>query len=259
MSATCTKTYQIVIDPVTPTGDYCWWKFAELSGNRVDSIQGVNMAVTANGSSTEGRTSGIIDFAAILNCNTPDGQVIATTGSQVPLAPSASGMTVCGWVSWDGSGYPPGVDFYLQFDIVYTSTESLFMSGSVYSGSISNFVSFGTFSEALQSFTFNGSDWPTAGQLVFFAMVHDIGALQAYCYIGVPGQPLVLVSTRAASGVAGGFGALGYIIQATGGASLPSIETKMSEWGFFPQPLSFSQLDYLYNSGIGRTSPITLP
>jgi hypothetical protein len=259
MSATCTKTYQIVVDPAPVGGDYSWWKFNELSGNRVDSVRSIVMAATANGASTEGRTGGLINFAALATTNTPDGQVTFVTPSSADMAPGADGCTVCGWIALDGTGYPPGVGTYIQFLIIHQSTsEWLMLSGSTYPASQNTF-DFGTFTDALAPIQFDGADWPTAGQLVFFAMVHDIAAGQARCYIGVPGTSLALAGTRGASGSAGASAYLALTVQATGPASLASIDITMSEWGFFPQVLSLAQIDYLFNSGIGRTSPITLP
>lgn len=256
MSAICQQTYQIVIDPATPTGEYSWWKMEQL-GNavRIDSIQGMDMTPLEIGGGVIGIATGLILGCARLIAGETQ-QVILSRGSSAGLAAGVNGATFAGWIRLTGSGYPPTVG--QTYDFLVGWTGEVFMQISV-SGfpNTQFFLSGGAGAVAIN---FDGNDYPAIFTWVFVGLVYDKAAGKVKCYIGTEsgGMQAPFEANYVPTG-GSGVGAAGFSMSNTSGLSLVSCQADVDEWGFFNRPLTADEIDYLYNLGDGQTSPIVFP
>lgn len=233
--------------PPVPTWN-AWWTMDTASFDspnpfihEIDSINGLDLALQLNSFfSTTG--SGKVNNALIFTGSS--GTSLFSTCNNASLKFSSIGTTVVCWVK--------AVDDISKPDTTATLLYRFDQSGSNYNINVSRNGGGSDWVLTLGAATINkawAADWH------FFAITFD-------AVTGNISFDIDRAATTTQFAVIPGAGANTYgfaFVACSGGVSGGQITVFFDEFAIYNRVLNSTQLDYLYNSGTGRTWPVTLP
>lgn len=243
--STCTKEFELVVE-----GGLRVWYPLEATGAQVDVLSGIVANEFNPGSSIFSAVAGKILNGALLDKAAFDNKMGFSTGITGDLAyDAADGFTFCGWArrvtgstnqilscsltlfadagGVTTNGFVGMSDGVLIFEAAATGTPF-----SICITNLANVVGLGTF------FFFVMSYRPSDGKVVFQV---DNGAVQtSVCSVVIPTSPFARFEFY--------YGQIN-----------PAGSGQFDEVALFYPMLTQPQIDYIYNAGLGRTPPITLP
>lgn len=242
---TCSKDLSLTIEPATR-----WWWPLETVGNQVDVLSGLTAFQINPGTFTA--PAGKVNNGALLTKNLAfDPAPGFSTGIVPELAyAAADGFTFCGWTRRvsgptntslrcvlslfaDAGGVTTNGNVSLIDALSTCEASAVGTPFSICSTIIAHVVGLGTY------FFFALSFDPATGKTSFQI---DNGAVQtSVCSVIIPASP---------------FGTF----QFNYGATNPLAGSgSFDEVALFYPKLTQTQIDYIFNAGVGRTPPITLP
>lgn len=245
--STCTKEFELVVEG----GLRVWWPL-ESTGNQVDVLSGIVATELNPGSSSFSAPAGKVLNGALITKAAFDLEPGFHTGLS-PISElaydAADGFTFCAWARRvtgtdnqvlscslalyaDAGGVTTNGLVELSDGVGICQVSAIGTPFSFCTLSIPHVVAIGTF------FFFTASYRPSDGKVLFQV---DNGPVQTTaCSVVIPSSP---------------FGRFRFIY----GQINPAGSGQFDEVALFYPMLTQPQIDYIYNAGIGRTPPITLP
>jgi len=243
--STCTKELELVVE-----GGLRVWYPLEATGAQVDVLSGIVASESNPGSSTFSAPAGKVLNGALITKAAFDVNVGFDTGIIGALAyDAADGFTLCGWarrvtgsanqiLSCSLALYADAGGVTLNGLLDLSDGVNICQVGtsgtpfSICNTNVAHVVGLGTF------FFFVASYRPSDGKALFQI---DNGPVQtSACSVIIPSSP---------------FGRFRLIY----GGINPAGEGQFDEVALFYPMLTQPQIDYIWNGGLGRTPPITLP
>lgn len=241
-TTTCSKDLSLT---VSATG-FGWWEMEEAAGDRIDSIEGIHLAQTGAIGGGVTRVAGKINFAAQISATGAVGDTIRLTGNGVtgiecPMA--VDGMTLCGWLRRTGDA----LDTVLGLN-TYGEAGAWQMGLTCADLNVWSFFS--------PDFASTVVATPT-GAWQFFIIDFDPGTglcsfewdRNGTVYTVLNSDPVPATIKMALRGSCKGRTPAGTTTAILG----------LDEVAIFPFVLTTAQKNYVWNSGSGRTLPISLP
>lgn len=231
--STCSRNYSIAVSPPVVPITYQYWRFSEAAGNRIDSIQGAVMIPQAFDGATITRIAGKVAWGLQLSCPINSSAQIEELPGQGLTYTGTDGLTLCGWINYDVL-----TDGSIGIAMISQVASSMFLSGSSPAG----FFMFGTGVVAAPT--------PPAGVWNFFILEIDNAGGFSF-EINRDGNVTTLAGQSFPDG--------DDITVAIFLSDISGSTWQFSELGFFQTILTATQKDYLYNGGVGRTLPLSMP
>ena len=220
-----------------------WWTMdSGTANNELDSLNGTALA-TAYNPAWATTVAGKVNNALQFSCSA--GVSVANVASDAALMSSGTGSTIVFWLNVTDD-IPQGTNYVslnYRFDQNATNYTTMIDRSGVAPNNWTVYV--------------NGTPYITATSATgwhFFAITFDILTGTLGLDIDQAGM-----TTQAAIIPTAGANTTGRVYMGGSGGTVGSFLMQVDEFAVYNQVLTNTQLNYLYNSGTGRTWPVTLP
>lgn len=250
MSIACSKAFTLSVSGVNPP--LAWFKMEEAgNADRIDTVNGIpiNAGGSAGMSSGAGKIGNAAKFAVV------GGQDAALFGDGVsfgfPLS-QTSGVSIVCWVNWNA--YDPSA--HLQI-----GSFQIFGPAPAFD---TNFDLRLNWDASTLSFTVSlfQHGFPTLSRIVLFTPTLGTWYLVHYYYDGATGKVGVSINNAAATESIGNTPLFNLPFDSSLNDMFLSFGPStvlIDEYGIFPYKLNAAQVTYLYNGGVGKQWPFSLP
>lgn len=250
------NTASITFSTGSPAGPspVAWWKMEEAgNADRIDAISGTVLQDISSPMTPAGISQGTgkVGFSTKFSMNGFGAAVLATLASDAGPFDVNSGFHFVFWAAFDG--WDANAMFFMVNATIDPAGNALLQAAW---SSSNNTIFIAKDSTIPSPADFSVPFTPTPGQFYFFNIFWDASD-QKYGIQVNNGAISKSAATSSITDVSEGTFLIPTLIWINGPSSQSVV--RLDEYGFYGTHLKTNQLDFIYNSGSGRTWPFTLP